>query len=158
MGYWRPNRLPLHSSTKRNANTLDDYEEGTYTATITCATSGTVTLNATYDLCSYVKIGRLVTVHGYLAVSSVSSPAGFARISIPFACRATIGGADEYSVGGIQTSNVDFVGTFLNVKISGGASYLEIVGTTDAAAETREDANIFSANDELTFCITYEVA
>jgi len=45
---------------------LDDYEEGTYTVTIGCGTSGTVTLNAALDMAQYTKVGRLVTIRVYL--------------------------------------------------------------------------------------------
>jgi hypothetical protein len=45
-----------------SANKLDDYEEGDHTTSITCSTSGTVTLNTTFDSVSYVKVGQLVTV------------------------------------------------------------------------------------------------
>jgi hypothetical protein len=53
-----------------------DYEEGTFTAAITPATSGTVTLSSSIDLLAYTKIGRVVFVQGLLEVSSVSLPVG----------------------------------------------------------------------------------
>ena len=68
------------------ANALDDYEEGIHVATITCGTSGTVSLNGSYSDLSYTKVGRLVTVTGFIIVSSVSSPVGYYTISLPFTC------------------------------------------------------------------------
>ena len=66
------------------AHLLDDYEEGTWTATITTA-SGSVTLRSDRDLCSYTKIGNMVTVRGRVDVESVSSPSGDAFLSnLPF--------------------------------------------------------------------------
>jgi hypothetical protein len=67
-----------------SANHLDDYEEGTFTTTMTPTSSGSITLNGTYDELHYVKIGKLVTVTGYLVVSSVSSPVGAVSIGMPF--------------------------------------------------------------------------
>jgi hypothetical protein len=67
------------------ANLLDDYEEGDHTTSITCTTSGTVTVNPTFDSVSYIKIGQLVTVTGLIIVGSVSSPVGAFNISMPFA-------------------------------------------------------------------------
>ena len=58
------------------ANALDDYEEGTFTATITPATSGTITSGATFTTWTYTKIGRQVTISGVFVVSSVGSPVG----------------------------------------------------------------------------------
>ena len=65
------------------ANLLDDYEEGTHTATIT-PTGGSITVNSSVDELGYVKIGRQVTVTGMLTVGSVSSPTGYFNISLPF--------------------------------------------------------------------------
>jgi hypothetical protein len=65
------------------ANALDDYEEGTHTATIT-PTGGSITVNSSVDDLAYVKIGRQVTVTGMLTVGSVSSPTGYFNISLPF--------------------------------------------------------------------------
>ena len=66
-----------------SANALDDYERGTYTATITCA-SGSITLYSGYDLLAYTKIGRIVHVQGKLTVDSQSSPTGATTINLPF--------------------------------------------------------------------------
>jgi hypothetical protein len=58
------------------ANALDDYEEGTFTATITPSTSGTITSGGTFITWTYTKIGRQVTISGVFVISSVSSPIG----------------------------------------------------------------------------------
>ncbi len=79
--------FPATQAASSNANTLDDYEEGTWTATITCGVSGTVTLTsgAGGDLCFYTKIGRMVEINGYLSVASVSSPVGAFNVNgLPF--------------------------------------------------------------------------
>ena len=83
--------FPATQSASSNANTLDDYEEGTFTATLSPGTSGSITLNSIYDLLSYTKIGRLVTITGQLIVSSVSSPVGSLvnLNNLPFPCADT---------------------------------------------------------------------
>lgn len=55
---------------------LNDYEEGTWTPTLTANTSGTITLSSPTNSLNYTKIGRLVTVTGKISVSSVSVPLG----------------------------------------------------------------------------------
>ena len=74
--------FPSTQSASSNANTLDDYEEGTWTAAVVPA-SGSVTMgNST---CRYVKIGSMVTVTGFITISSVSSPSGQVTITgLPF--------------------------------------------------------------------------
>ena len=66
------------------ANRLDDYEEGTFTAALTCGTSGTITLSL--PTLSYTKIGNLVNVRGMVQVTSVVSPLGGLDLTgLPFA-------------------------------------------------------------------------
>ena len=62
---------------------FSDYEEGVYTATIVCATSGSYTLNSSYDTLSYTKVGNIVKVQGLIAVSGESSPSGALRLLCP---------------------------------------------------------------------------
>ena len=67
------------------ANALDDYEEGEHTATVTPATSGSVSLYNSSNTLSYTKIGRMVHVNGWIQVYSVSSPVGaYVKVSLPF--------------------------------------------------------------------------
>jgi hypothetical protein len=54
---------------------LADYEEGTFTATLTPSTSGSITLGTNNTL-AYTKTGRVVTITGAITVSSVSLPVG----------------------------------------------------------------------------------
>jgi hypothetical protein len=86
---------------------LNDYEEGLVTATVTCGTSGTVTLNGSNNTLQYTKVGRLVTVSGMLSVSSVSSPSGYAAINLPFAI------SDLTNTSGRSSSSVLMDGTVL---------------------------------------------
>jgi hypothetical protein len=77
--------FPATQVASTNANTLDDYEEGTWTAAFVPTGSGSITLNASFQTGSYVKIGKLVTVTGIFLVSSVSSPVGALTITgLPF--------------------------------------------------------------------------
>ena len=78
------------------ANLLDDYEEGTYTASVTASTSGSYTMQAANDLMAYTKVGNMVTVVGYVNVDSESSPSGNISVALPFA----VGDLAEYSNAG----------------------------------------------------------
>ena len=64
------------------ANTLDDYEEGTWTPGLTLGgTACTVTSEG-----NYTKVGRMVTVNIYIAVTNTNSGSGTAKVqSLPFA-------------------------------------------------------------------------
>jgi hypothetical protein len=64
---------------------LSDYEEGAFTATLTPATSGTITLSSTANELAYTKVGRQVFINGLLIVDSVSSPVGGSvKLNLPF--------------------------------------------------------------------------
>ena len=65
---------------------LNWYEEGTWTGTLTCGTSGTITLNNSFNTGSYTRVGRLVTVTGLFLVDSVAFPVGDLFLNgLPFA-------------------------------------------------------------------------
>jgi hypothetical protein len=82
--------FPGTQASSADANTLDDYEEGTWTATASPSTSGSITFDGDNTL-FYTKVGRIVTVSGRLDVQSVSSPSGELRITLPF----TVGNAGQ---------------------------------------------------------------
>lgn len=86
----------LATSIKFGSGTvLSSYEEGTYTVALTPSTSGTITVNTSFNTAAYTKIGRCVTVTGQIIVTSVSSPVGTEVVlSLPF----TIGTLSQRSV------------------------------------------------------------
>jgi len=85
--------FPATQSASSDANTLDDYEEGTFTVAVRgSTTAGTYTI--TSQSCSYTKIGRLV----YLVIaiggfSAASGGAGYMQITgLPFANTGAVPG------------------------------------------------------------------
>jgi len=77
--------FPSTQSASSDANTLDDYEEGTFTATMSTSSSGSVTIDTSFRTGFYTKIGRQVSILGQFKVASVSSPTGELYINgLPF--------------------------------------------------------------------------
>lgn len=73
-----------NSSGTMASELLDDYEEGTFTASFVCG-SGSASINSSYDTLGYTKIGRVVHVYGHIRINTVSSPDGDLDISgLPF--------------------------------------------------------------------------
>jgi len=90
--------LKMDGLASSNANTLDDYEEGTWTAAFTSG-GGTVAPNTSYDTMNYTKIGRLVNVSGNVDGFTVSSPTGSLTMTgIPFAVADTAERSDRICV------------------------------------------------------------
>ena len=82
--------LGTAAGTYNAANTLDDYEEGTWTGALVAGTSGTITMDPALQTGSYTKVGRLVTVTGLFYVDAVSSPVGSLTLTgLPYATPAS---------------------------------------------------------------------
>ena len=115
--------FPATQSASSDANTLDDYEEGTFTVGLTPDVSGSITVNTSYNTLSYTKIGRLVTVTGRIQISSVSSPVGNAltMTALPFAAAA---------------GTEDSAYTALTVVVYNGSGYVTIPGRTAVSSTT----------------------
>jgi hypothetical protein len=106
--------FPATQDSSSDANTLDDYEEGTWTPTITRASvSPSLTVS---NSGRYVKIGRQVTVWGTITITAVASQGTNVWIitSLPFAQsgqRGAMGSASNFSATSISAStNVTEVG------------------------------------------------
>lgn len=102
-------RFPATQSASSDANTLDDYEEGTWTPSI-----GTGSTQPTFTYTSrggtYVKIGRQVIAWFYAVVSVSSAGSAQAALfpsSLPFAPRSDnrANAADYPTRGGFVTAN-----------------------------------------------------
>jgi hypothetical protein len=79
--------FPATQSASTDANTLDDYEEGTWTPELTFANPGSVSVGYSGREGFYVKIGRLVHFSGIVKVSSFSkgTASGTLRVNgLPF--------------------------------------------------------------------------
>ena len=76
--------FPATQSASSDANTLDDYEEGTWTFGISFG-GGTTGITYSAQAGSYTKIGNMVTVRGYMELSNKGSSSGSATITgLPF--------------------------------------------------------------------------
>jgi hypothetical protein len=96
--------FPATQSASSNANTLDDYEEGTWTPTISGGYTG-VTYNNQAGW--YTKVGRFVNISGRIQFSGTSNSGLFSIIGLPFS-QGNIGGG-AYGGGGIPYSNLPVI-------------------------------------------------
>jgi len=136
---------------------LDDYEEGQYDCSVTCGTSGTITLNGSFNRAAYTKVGRLVTVHGFLVVSSVSSPTGFFNVTLPFTPASLTDRAGDSVVSlviqNVASANIsDFVGT---INENDARIYIQL---GDSNTVQNDSAQQVAANTYVHFSATYSTA
>ena len=147
--------FPATQSASTNANTLDDYEEGTWTATLTPGTSGTITVNNPISYNRYTKIGQLVTITSTIEVSSVASPVGrLALGGLPFS-------QDGSSIGGPAVFNLALTGSpggFYQI-ISGGTTILQLdIQTADGTNPAINGANFITTGTSFRFIVFYRIA
>ena len=117
--------FPATQSASTDVNTLDDYEEGTWTPT---QGGGLTVIGAYSSSGSYTKIGNLVTVTGQIdgATSVAVSSGGLLAGGLPF----TTGAAPATATGGL--TNVAVTATSLAI-----AAGTNVYATTAVVATTR---------------------
>ncbi len=141
----------------KSSQLLDDYEEGIITATITCGTSGTVTLDSGYNTLSYTKIGGVVHVFGLLSVTSVSSPVGYFTIPLPFAC-VNLGDSAGTSVANIVVNGTNAANTSDFVGWVDETQSNIIVRRGDATGVQNTSANELKTLTDIYLQITYRTS
>lgn len=80
--------FPATQSASSDANTLDDYEEGTFTATLTAATPPTTPPTSTAQ---YTRIGNIVTVHVTVNGNTTGASGQLRITGLPFTAASVEG-------------------------------------------------------------------
>ena len=115
---------------------LADYEEGTWTPSLTGSTSGSATSGGnTYG--NYTKVGRLVTLNFTMTISSVNTLTGNVKLSgLPFNLAA--GGAFEnrYPQGATIFASLNTLWASVVIGSDGGTTTLAFTGTKIPATGT----------------------
>jgi len=135
--------FPATQSASSNANTLDDYEEGTFTPTATGAsTAGTTTY--TVQAGFYTKIGRQVTVSIKLGYSAMTGTGTVNIGNLPFTSANT---TSLETVGSVMTQNLNWTGgTYLSTYIDVNQAVLNVYGSTDDGALSAQQCVNETAN------------
>ena len=136
--------FPATQSASTDANTLDDYEEGTWTPNV----SG----NATYSLQSgtYVKVGRLVTVRCQMQINVIGTGSSTTISGLPFTAATS---ETPISVGYFYTlaTSVGFIGGYVNNL----ASSVSFVSTTSNQTNCTNNPNILGSSARIDFSASY---
>jgi hypothetical protein len=105
--------FPATQVASSDANTLDDYEEGTWTPTVTPETGTITTYTATG---TYTKIGRVVHCQVSINITAWGSAGGAMTVGgFPFTCNGTYGASSAYRRG--------LDGILNNVAMAAAATY-----------------------------------
>jgi hypothetical protein len=130
--------FPATQSASSDANTLDDYEEGTWSP-ISGGTATYTTQNGTYT-----KIGNVVTVHFVFQVNVIGTGSANSILGLPFTASASAGSQSGHlSYAGNLSSNQIFIGGYI------GASGTTFQTTSSGAAATTIATNNIIGNSTL---------
>lgn len=150
--------FPATQVSSSNANTLDDYEEGTWTPTISGSTSGTVASGGRYG--TYTKVGNLVTIWVTIVNPSATTISGNWQINLPFTCTPP---NSEYWGGGITYSRYipnSSSGTYLSVWGAGTSSNVNLLWnhSNNNTSESYYVTGNVSESMLLSFTLTFRTA
>jgi len=120
--------FPTTQVTSANANTLDDYEEGSFTPSVTF---GGASVGITYSsrVGTYVKVGQLVNCYMYILLTNKGSSTGQFQITgLPFANANYEGAHAAASQWATDLSSIS--GTFVGYALNGDSFlYFAYLGT-----------------------------
>jgi hypothetical protein len=145
-------KFPVTQVPSADPNTLDDYEEGTFTATLLGVGSNPTTPVTTTG--AYTKIGRQVNVNVYFSGADTTGASGVAVVSgLPFTS-ANVAGITS---GSASANLFDFgTGTSLQCYIAQSSTVIEFLASSDDTAWTSIQHNA-GAGRALSANITYFV-
>ena len=135
-----------------SANKLDDYEEGTWTGTISDGTN-----NATMgsNTGAYVKIGSLVVLTGYFTVTSLGSVSGNLRLTgLPFACGSSNSFYTSNGLGWGANLNITD-DTTIGFQIDTNASHLNFTHWDNTSGTTLLQASQLTASGQFMMNLSY---
>ena len=140
--------FPATQSASTDANTLDDYEEGTWTPTV----GGTATYSAQAG--TYVKIGRLVYARGTCTINSIGSGSTNQISGLPFTLASvSINGGAFASFG--YWANLASNTVALYGSADGGSTTIYFGGKASSGNTIDWTINVWGNGARIDFNITY---
>jgi hypothetical protein len=149
--------FPATQSASTDVNTLDDYEEGTWTPTYAMSGVGFTSISMTVNFATYTKVGRQVTISAYIQTSAINTTGATGVLLItglPFA----VASSQNYGfhVGLSQDFSTNYPSSGFLVSSQMNIYYLTAAGGTMANCTAASMATGASKNT-LMFTATYFV-
>ena len=141
--------FPATQSASSDANTLDDYEEGTWTPSV----GG----NATYttQVGVYTKVGRVVTCEFEIHINAIGTGSTTAISGLPFTSLSSSNGKGG-SLGYFETIAPGLY--FLNIRLNASQSSLELGCTLASTTALNTATAILQNGTKIRGSITYNAA
>ena len=132
------------------ANALDDYEEGTWTPSVYAGGVGTAVQSALYT-----KIGRQVTVHAYITITTTGTAAALVFSGLPF---VATGIDDIYPVGALDASRCNVVGAVTRIDQNTNRVAFYVSSGSTSLDRIQLKGNNFGNSSYVIFTVTYIAA
>ena len=142
--------FPATASASSDANTLDDYEEGTWTPTVRGESSAGTTTYTT-QLGYYTKIGNIVHLFCSVAYSAATGTGALQIKGVPF------NNVDRVTMGAVRVQDLDWSSTptYLVAAFQDTSGTIVLNGCSDNAGPTENTLSNESAG--IILQITYRV-
>jgi hypothetical protein len=143
--------FPATQVASADANTLDDYEEGTWTPSL----GGNTTYGGQVGY--YVKVGSLVLVQGQVAVTTIGTGSTTTISGMPFTVTNVNGNRTAGSISYFDALNINVIALYVvaqpnNTQITFASS------NSSGAVLTNDPAAIFKNATNVQFTMTYRAA
>jgi hypothetical protein len=131
--------FPATQSASTDANTLDDYEEGTWTPSLKFG-GASVGMTGTFEG-YYTKIGRLISCQGRMILSAKGSSTGAATLALPFTSAAT------NTLPGMSVGYYESWASSITAScyINSGSALLQLTNLTGTTVGALTDTNFTNA-------------
>jgi hypothetical protein len=142
--------FPATQSASSDANTLDDYEEGTWTPSV----GGTATYSAG-NYGRYTKIGNVVTVQFRIGINTIGTGSGAVVSGLPFA---------SANINSVQSGSVSYYDeiaistTFVSLYVENNATTLQFVSKASAGTAVDNGPLIMGNSTDIFGTATYRTA
>ena len=146
--------FPATQSASTDVNTLDDYEEGSWTPGISF---GNATTGITYNASTagfYRKVGSLVMLTGYVQLSNKGSSTGTARVTgLPFTSNGGTGEQGDFGFSLGYTANLTYTNQL--VIYGGGGTACLIITLNSGSTPTTLTDTAFANNTLFVLSASY---
>lgn len=132
--------FPATQVPSADANTLDDYEEGTFTPTFTPVSGSFTSVSSTGQ---YVKVGRTITIFMSLTTTNLGTASGLWNFSgLPFtAFNPNIGAGNRAAVGVVREDSA--VGQINQIIISGNSTVGIVASLSNGAVTPQGSGYVY---------------
>jgi hypothetical protein len=146
--------FPATQNASSDANTLDDYEEGTWTPAITFG-GGSTGITYGSRVGTYRKVGSLVVAQCYIGLTNKGSSTGPSNLTgFPFTSTSVSNAYCAATTWGSNLTNTGYIESY----ISPGATVIQLQQLSPLGANANLTETNFANNTELMVTISYQAS